>query len=162
MTSDFVESVLRDHDNDLGAIAAEFEASGEGCLHINRHVFEPWRSEAQASPTIESACAAAIELASKWRQQRTMIQTPCLFVSNPYAIICEEWMDGVANAPPPHVYVCLGRSSGSFRPVQHEDLLLSAKSGYPVLDALLGVEHQLSRLESMDGETASWVVEVRE
>jgi hypothetical protein len=159
--TELVAQVLADPDNDLEAIARAFRASGQACWHIDRHVIAG--APDARPPDVElrgAACKAALALAGKWLAQRRAQHGAGLLISEPYAIIDDEWLSGEIDAPPPHVYLCLARDPLSLHPVRHELLGLTEASGNRIIDSLLTGRERLFRIEgAFDGEPGAWILD---
>jgi len=160
MATDLIEQVLEDPDNDLGAIADEFRASGESCWHIDRHVITEISEGAQPDAhLLLTACRAALALARKWLEQSSAVRDPGLFVSEIIVILDDAWVTGVIEAPPPHVYICLARDQASFKPVQRRQILQCKSSGNRIVDSLLTGHERIFRSEgAFEGEPGAWIL----
>jgi hypothetical protein len=141
-----VSAVLDDPDNDLEQIARAFVASSDPCWHIDRHVVGVVDVDAKR-PAIAEACEAAIALAIKWAAQNVSSNWSGCLVSAPFVFLDDEWLEGVANATPPHVYICLARDEHSFEPVWSGPDVDVEASGNAIVDSLPRGKVRLSRVE---------------
>ena len=106
--------------NALADTVDAFVASGDPCWFVDRHVLGP-SIEKPGAELVSATCAAAVELARRWLKEVQAFRSAGLFISQPFVTIDDEWLDRVANSPPPHVYVVLARNvstEGAGSPVQ--------------------------------------------
>jgi hypothetical protein len=144
-----------DDEFDLDAVVARFVASGARVWHVDRHVVEVDADVPVAER--ESACGAAIELATRWMRARRALRNDIL-VSVPYAIVDDEWILRAPAATPPHVYVCIARDAEAFAPVEHVGRT-DRYSGIAALDRWLVEGTHVVRVEgAYTGEPGAWVV----
>lgn len=108
------------------------------------------------------ACEAALALAYAWRCDRDSLRARGYLVSVPVTFIDDEWLDGCENPPPPHVWICVARTSEAYADLPAVLGEPRERSGRPEIDALLRDGIALLRAEpdelADEDERGQWVL----
>jgi hypothetical protein len=147
--SGLIDSVIRE--NELEDDVRDFRSSDKDAWYVDRHVLDVGSYGSAAIH--EVACAAAVELAKKWFQDRARLIAPDLLISKPVVIIDDDWINGDPDSAPPHVWICMAKNADAFSPMDPTaGTVQMTTSGQPMVDALLGDDLQLWRAHSDDPE----------
>jgi hypothetical protein len=157
------ERVSRDPENDLAAIRHGFQESGESVWHIDRHVLDPMEAEGVDAGGRAAACAAGLALLRRWSSQRLSESSSGIFISEPYLVVDDGWIEGAPDAAPPHVYICLAVDEDSFMPVQHGDAAGHPVEPPPLIGALLSGSEAVYRASgAFEDEPGAWLIKLAE
>ncbi len=157
------ERVSRDPENDLAAILRGFQESGEPVWHIDRHVLDPTETGGVDAGFRAAACEAGLTLLRRWSSQRLNEAGSGIFISEPYLVVDDGWIEGALDAVPPHVYICLAVDEDSFRPVQPWDEAGHAVEPSPLIGALLSGSETVYRASgAFEDEPGAWLIKLAE
>lgn len=155
------ERVLQDPENDLADILRAFRSSGDRVWHIDRHVLDVNEAMAPDPDTRVGACAAGLGLLRKWYGEIPAEGSSDLFVSKPYLIIDDEWLEGGSpHAPPPHVYICLSRDGGAMAVEHEQDRVRSIELSGSVTELLAEGETFYRISGAFEDEPGAWVIKI--
>jgi|GEM_PF-2244921 len=139
-----------------------FLESPEVVLHLDRHVWEPLErplADDLGIAATEAVCRVGVAALKVWDAVVKSKTTERARTSRPVLIVDDEWLEGRANATPPHLYVCLAKEEISFAPVLWESVEASG-TGWTWLDELVhGLD--VNRVDGSDEEAGGcWLVSV--
>jgi len=163
--ADLAHAVITRPVNDLPETVRDLELSDDRVWHIDRHVIDVGgeRDDDRIDPALLiDACVAAVALARHWITQASNLRSSTRLISKPFVTFDDEWLTGAADAPPPHVYICVARDEAAFAPVFHGGLVERASLGIPELDSRLIGQGQLFRLDGEYGEPGGWIFDLRD
>jgi len=127
---DYIQSVCAA--NSLEETALHFLQTSAPAYHADRHVAEPPQGLG-----MEAACSAGLALLVDWSREAAALERLGLVASKPLLLVDQEWLDGLADAPPPHVLVTLARCSSDLPPEELNAKRVS-QSACPLESLLIG------------------------
>lgn len=105
-------------DNRLQDTAKFLEASEDEVYCADRHVLHSDREHFKGldMPIRDLGVLLGLDLLRDWTEAAEEIRW--LFISKPFLTIDSDWLNGVANAAPPSVVVCLAKSPAQLDPMK--------------------------------------------